>query len=64
MSAKEGSKERAFFFLSGIVVGVPVALFFESVSSLYFTSIGVATIVTLLIEEFAKARRILSSSAG
>jgi RsiW-degrading membrane proteinase PrsW (M82 family) len=55
VSVREGTKERAFFFLSGIVVGVPVALFFESISSLYFTSLGVATIIAPLIEEFAKA---------
>jgi len=55
MSVREGMKERAFFFLSGIIVGVPVALFFESVSSLYFTSLGVATIIAPLVEEFAKA---------
>jgi hypothetical protein len=55
MSVKEMSKERIFFFLSGMVVGVPVALFFESVSHLYFTSLGVATIIAPLVEEFAKA---------
>jgi RsiW-degrading membrane proteinase PrsW (M82 family) len=55
MSTKETSKERIFFFLSGIVVGVPVALFFESFSHMYFTSLGVATIIAPLVEEFAKA---------
>jgi hypothetical protein len=55
MSVKETSNERAFIFLSGIVVGVPVALFFESVSHLYFTSLGVTTIIAPLVEEFAKA---------
>jgi hypothetical protein len=52
---REPAAERAFFFLSGIMVGVPVALFFESVSHLYFTALGVATIVAPLVEEFAKA---------
>jgi hypothetical protein len=52
---RESAAERAFFFLSGIMVGVPVALFFESVSHLYFTALGVATIVAPLVEEFAKA---------
>jgi RsiW-degrading membrane proteinase PrsW (M82 family) len=55
VSGNETSKEQVFFFLSGIIVGVPVALFFESVSNLYFTSLGVATIVAPLVEEFAKA---------
>jgi RsiW-degrading membrane proteinase PrsW (M82 family) len=55
MFAKETSKERVFFFPSGIIVGVPVALFFESVSQLYFTSFGVASIIAPLVEEFAKA---------
>jgi hypothetical protein len=52
---RESAAERAFFFLSGIMVGVPVALFFESVSHLYFTALGVATIVAPIVEEFAKA---------
>jgi RsiW-degrading membrane proteinase PrsW (M82 family) len=52
---RESAAERAFFFLSGIVVGVPVVLFFESVFHLYFTSLGVATIVAPIVEEFAKA---------
>lgn len=51
VSGNETSKEQVFFFLSGIIVGVPVALFFESVSNLYFTSLGVATIVAPLVEE-------------
>jgi RsiW-degrading membrane proteinase PrsW (M82 family) len=53
--SRESRGERSFFFLSGIMVGVPVALFFESVSHLYFTSLGVATIIAPLVEEFAKA---------
>jgi hypothetical protein len=52
---RESAAERAFIFLSGIIVGMPVALFFESVSHLHFTALGVATIVALLVEEFAKA---------
>lgn len=55
MFSREGNKERLFFFLSGIIVGVPVALFFESISAQYFTSLGMATIIAPLIEEFAKA---------
>jgi len=55
MQVGEGNKERVFFFLSGIIVGVPVALFFESISDLYFTSFGAVTIMAPLIEEFAKA---------
>jgi len=47
--------ERLFFFLSGIIVGVPVALFFELVSHLWFTALGIGTIVAPIIEEFAKA---------
>jgi RsiW-degrading membrane proteinase PrsW (M82 family) len=53
--AKTSSGEKLFFFLSGIAVGVPVALFFESVSHLYFTTLGVATVVAPFVEEFAKA---------
>jgi RsiW-degrading membrane proteinase PrsW (M82 family) len=49
------SGERLFFFLSGIVVGVPVALLFEVTSHLWFTTLGVATIVAPVVEEFAKA---------
>jgi len=44
-----------FFFASGIVVGVPVAIFFEAISHAWFTSLGVATIVAPFVEEFAKA---------
>jgi RsiW-degrading membrane proteinase PrsW (M82 family) len=55
MLSWEGNRERFFFFLSGIIVGVPVALFFESISSQYFSSFGIATIIAPLIEEFAKA---------
>ena len=53
--SKESLGEKLFFFLSGIVVGVPVALFFESVSHLWFTTLGVATVIAPLVEEFAKA---------
>jgi RsiW-degrading membrane proteinase PrsW (M82 family) len=55
MVGRETLAERLFFFLSGILVGVPVALFFEGVSHLWFTSIGVATFVAPFVEEFAKA---------
>lgn len=54
-SNKEALGERLFFFLSGIVVGVPVALFFESISHQWFTHLGMATIVAPIVEEFAKA---------
>jgi hypothetical protein len=47
--------EKLFFFVSGIVVGAPVAIFFEAVSHAWFTSLGVATIVAPFVEEFAKA---------
>lgn len=47
--------EKLFFFLSGIIVGVPVAVLFEVTSHLWFTTLGVATIVAPIIEEFAKA---------
>ncbi len=47
--------ERIFFFISGIIVGVPVAVFFESVTHLWFTILGISTIIAPLIEEFAKA---------
>ncbi len=36
-------------------MGAPVALFFESLFSLYFTTLGVATIIAPLVEEFAKS---------
>lgn len=52
---QETSTEKFFFFLSGLVVGVPVALFFESISHLWFTTLGVATLVAPIVEEFAKA---------
>jgi RsiW-degrading membrane proteinase PrsW (M82 family) len=55
MLSHESVTEKAFFFLSGVIVGVPVAIFFESISSLWFTSLGVATIVAPFVEEFAKA---------
>ncbi len=54
MSAKPSLGEKSFFLVSGIIVGVPVALFFESVSHLWFTSLGVATLVAPFVEEFAK----------
>lgn len=52
---KESSGEKVFFFLSGIVVGVPIAIFFEVVSNLWFATLGVVTIVAPIVEEFAKA---------
>ena len=52
---KEPSGEKVFFFLSGIVVGVPIAIFFEVVSNLWFATLGVVTIVAPIVEEFAKA---------
>jgi RsiW-degrading membrane proteinase PrsW (M82 family) len=52
---QESSGERAFFFLSGIIVGVPIAVFFELISHQWFTSLGVVTIVAPVVEEFAKA---------
>jgi hypothetical protein len=52
---RETSTERLFFLLSGIIVGVPVALFFESIFHLWFTTLGVATVVAPFVEEFAKA---------
>lgn len=54
-TVKETPTEKFFFFLSGLVVGVPVALFFESISHLWFTTLGVATLVAPIVEEFAKA---------
>jgi len=47
--------EKLFFFAAGIVVGAPTAVFFESVSHLWFTVFGVATLVAPLVEEFCKA---------
>ena len=41
--------------LSGMIVGVPVALFFESAFHLWFTTLGIATLIAPLVEEFAKA---------
>jgi RsiW-degrading membrane proteinase PrsW (M82 family) len=55
MSRKEPLGEKLFFFFSGIIVGVPVAIFFESISHLWFTTLGAATIVAPIVEEFAKA---------
>lgn len=51
----ESNMERFFFFLTGIIVGVPVALFFESLFGLYFSTFGIGMIIAPLIEEFAKA---------
>jgi len=47
--------EKLFFFLSGIVVGAPVAFLFEITSHLWFTTFGVVTVVAPFVEEFAKA---------
>lgn len=41
--------------VSGVVVGVPVAFFFESISHLWFTTFGIATVIAPFVEEFAKA---------
>lgn len=48
------SGETTFFLLSGIVVGVPVSLFFENIADQWFTTIGVATVVAPFVEEYAK----------
>jgi RsiW-degrading membrane proteinase PrsW (M82 family) len=57
---RPGLLEKLFFFLSGIVVGIPIALFFESFASNLCLAIPIiasicpAVIVAPLIEEFAK----------
>jgi len=55
MLAQDYFGEKLFFFVAGIVVGVPTAVFFEAVSHLWFTFFGVATIVAPFVEEFGKA---------
>jgi hypothetical protein len=47
--------EKLYFFISGIAIGVPTAIFFEVVFQNWFTVFGVATIVAPVVEEFAKA---------
>ena len=59
---KPSLKELTFFFISGIVVSVPFALFFEQLPTLVFvspalqTTISLVTVVLLapLVEELAK----------
>jgi RsiW-degrading membrane proteinase PrsW (M82 family) len=48
--------EYIFFYFSGMIVGVPVAVFFESIFHLWFSTLGVATLIAPLVEEFAKAQ--------
>jgi RsiW-degrading membrane proteinase PrsW (M82 family) len=55
MPTESSAAEKLFFFLSGIVVGAPVAFLFEMTSHLWFTTFGVVTIVAPFVEEFAKA---------
>ena len=50
---KPSSRELMFFFISGVVVSVPMAVFFESVIPLVPTIISVA-ILAPFIEELAK----------
>jgi RsiW-degrading membrane proteinase PrsW (M82 family) len=60
---RPGLKEKLFFFISGIIISIPFALFVESLSS-YFLNIRLpefyavalsAAIIAPLSEEFAKA---------
>ena len=55
MQTLSSTGEKLFFFLSGIVVGAPVAFLFEITSHLWFTTFGVVTVVAPFVEEFAKA---------
>jgi RsiW-degrading membrane proteinase PrsW (M82 family) len=64
---RPGLKERLFFFTSGIVVSIPMAIFFEiyvvsflasSISSFYAELLSVV-ILAPIIEEFAKAYPLL-----
>lgn len=57
-------REKVFFFISGIILSVPLTLLVESLSSGYFLDIGLpelyATVLSVaiiapLVEEFAKA---------
>ena len=50
---KPSSRELMFFFISGVVVSVPMAVFFESVIPLVPTIISVAVLAPF-IEELAK----------
>lgn len=59
MSRESSSGEKLFFFMSGIVIGAPVALLFEVFSHLWFTTFGVATVVAPFVEEFAKSSSLL-----
>ena len=47
--------ERMFFLISGIVMGVPVSLFFEFNASRLFNFVGIAILIAPLVEEFAKS---------
>ena len=47
--------EKLYFFISGIAIGVPTAIFFEVIFQNWFTVLGVATFVAPVVEEFAKA---------
>lgn len=59
---KPSTKELMFFFISGIVVSIPFALFFEQLPTLIFVSPAIQATVTLvtvvllapLVEELAK----------
>jgi hypothetical protein len=52
---RDAQGEKLFFFLSGIVIGVPTSLFFEVTFHLWFTGFGVATLFAPFVEEFTKA---------
>ena len=47
--------ESLFFLISGIVIGVPVALFFEVYASRLFSFVGLAVLIAPFVEEFAKS---------
>lgn len=49
---RPGTREKAFFFLSGVVVSVPMTIFVESFSGYALLS---ALLIAPIVEEFAKA---------
>jgi RsiW-degrading membrane proteinase PrsW (M82 family) len=59
---KPGLKERLFFFISGVIVSIPLAIFFESLAVFFPSSIPEPYLSLFLfaflgpfVEEFAKA---------
>ena len=51
---KPSNRELLFFFVSGIVVSVPMAVFFESISPIVFPAAVLTVVLAPFIEELAK----------